>query len=305
MTKQTFNPDKVMLSDSLGTDISNEKFTAEFVKDLVAVSKTIQLGERIEMGNQLIKRVAHVDGELTDAYFVGEGQKIGVAKVGKKDYTLETKKIAVILPVTDEFLTYTWTQYFEQVKPLIVDKFNKMIDGAVFLGLHGNPFGANVQAAATAASNDVEGKLTFDKLLEVEALTDKDPNAVVGHRSVNRILRGAFDENTKTYLYDRDANTLDGIPYHELKLADGQTYPDNKILVGDFKGIKYGVPRGTSLRFRISGDATLSKVQNSGTDTGDVHLFEQDMHALRAVFEIAVAIPNNESFATLTVTPSV
>ena len=45
--------------------------------------------------------------------------------------------------------------------------------------------------------------------------------------------------------------------------------------------------------------ATLSKVQNTAPDTGDVHLFEQDMQACRFVFEIAVAIPNNEAFAVL------
>lgn len=296
---QKFNPDKVMLSESLGKDIIIPEFTNDFVADLVQTSKLIQLGERVDMGNQKIKKVRAVDGELSDAYFVGEGEKIGVANIKSKDYTLETKKVAVILPVTEEFLTYTWSEYFTKVKPLIVDKFNKLIDGAVFLGLHGNPFGANVLNSATTAKNTVTKALDLNTLMELEALPSQDPTAFVGHRSLNRSLRTVFDENTKAYAFDRMTNSLDGIPYHELKLADGETYPANNLLVGNFKGLKYGLPTTASLRLKVSADATLSKVQNAGPDSGDVHLFEQDMQALRAIFEIAVAIPNDKAFAVL------
>ena len=76
------------------------------------------------------------------------------------------------------------------------------------------------------------------------------------------------------------------------------------MLTGNFNGLVYGIPNGTTLRLKIADQATLSKVQNSGTDTGDVHLFEQDMQALRAIFEIAVAIPNNEAFAAIQPTGS-
>lgn len=297
---QTFDPAKVMLSETIGRDVSNELMTAEFVRSLASVSKTIQLGELIPMGNQQIKKVKAIDGELSDAYVVGEGEKIGVANVQTKDYTLETKKIAVILPVTNEFLNYTWEQFYEQVEPLIVDKFNKVLDGNVFLGLHGNVFGNNVLAAATSAGNTVADPLSLSSLIEAESLSNTEPTAFVGHRSVSKNLRGLYDKNTLSYLYERNSNTLDGLPYHELKLADGQTYPADNLLVGNFKGIKYGLPNGTGLRFMVSDQATLSKVQNAGPDSGDVHLFEQDMKALRAIFEIAVAIPNNESFAVLT-----
>ncbi len=296
---QKFNPEKVMLSDSLGTVVSSADFTRQFVDELVQTSKLVQLGERVEMGNQKIVRKKAIDGELSDAYFVGEGEKIGVANVETKDYVLESKKIAVILPVTEEFLTYTWSDYFNAVRPLIVDKFNKLIDGAVFLGLSGNPFGANVLEAATTAGNVIEDPLNLGTLLAAEATPKNDPTAFVGHRSLNVGLRTIYDENTKAYAYDRATNLLDGIPYHELKLANGEEYPKNNLFVGDFKGIKYGLPNTASLRLKVSGDATLSKAQNAGPDSGDVHLFEQDMQALRAVFEIAVAIPTNESFAVV------
>lgn len=303
MAIQKFNPDNVMVSTTLGKEISYEPFTREFLDRLVETSAVVRLGEQVDMGNQKMVRKSAGVGELTNAYFVGEGQKIGTAKVEARDYVLEARKIAVILPVTEEFLQYTWAQYFDEVVPLIADKFNKMIDGAVFLGLHNDPFGSNVVGAATNAKNVVTGPLSADTVYDLESTTVNDPNAFVGHRTLNRALRTVRDNDE--YIFERPtsptgAGTLDGLPYLQLQLADGETYPENTLITGYFNDLKFGIPNGTALRLKIDDSATLSTIQNDGTvDTGDVHMFEQDMRALRAIFEIAVAIPNEESFAVL------
>ncbi|NYS32820.1 phage major capsid protein [Streptococcus danieliae] len=302
---QAFNPDTVLLSDSLGKEITSEHITELFTDSLVQTSKVVQLGQKVEMDGKMVRKGVEV-GQLTDAYFVGEGQKIGTAKVQTKSYVLESRKLAVILPVTEEVLNYTWTDYFESIKDKIVDLFNKKIDGAAFLGLHGNPFGANVLASAKKAGNVVSGDITLDSIYDVEDKSDKDPNAFVGHRTVNRTLRSIVDKvNGGQHIFEKPANPnatgeLDGLPYAQLQLQDGQTYPAGTLITGNFNGLVYGIPNGTNLRLKIADQATLSKVQNDGTlDSGDVHLFEQDMQALRAIFEIAVAIPNDEAFAAI------
>ncbi|MBF0699432.1 phage major capsid protein [Streptococcus danieliae] len=302
---QAFNPDTVLLSDSLGKEITSEYITELFTDSLVQTSKVVQLGQKVEMDGKMVRKGVEV-GQLTDAYFVGEGQKIGTAKVQTKSYVLESRKLAVILPVTEEVLNYTWTDYFESIKDKIVDLFNKKIDGAAFLGLHGNPFGANVLASAKKAGNVVSGDITLDSIYDVEDKSDKDPNAFVGHRTVNRTLRSIVDKvNGGQHIFEKPANPnangeLDGLPYAQLQLQDGQTYPAGTLITGNFNGLVYGIPNGTNLRLKIADQATLSKVQNDGTlDSGDVHLFEQDMQALRAIFEIAVAIPNDEAFAAI------
>lgn len=301
---QTFNPDTVLLSETLGKEITSEQITDLFTDELIKTSKLIQLGQKVEMEGKMVRKGVEL-GELTDAYFVGEGEKIGTAKVQTKSYVLEARKLAVILPVTEEVLNYTWTDYFESIKDKVVDLFNKKIDGAAFLGLHGNPFGANVLAAAKAASNVVSGGITLDNIYAVEDASEKEPNAFVGHRTINRTLRGIRDDvNGGQHVFTKPANPnetgeLDGLPYAQLQLQSGQTYPAGTLLTGNFNGLVYGIPNGTNLRLKIADQATLSKVQNTGTTTGDVHLFEQDMQALRAIFEIAVAIPNNEAFAAI------
>lgn len=302
---QKFNPDTVLLSDTLGKEITSEYITDLFTDSLVQTSKVVQLGQKVEMDGKMVRKGVEI-GQLTDAYFVGEGQKIGTAKVQSKSYVLESRKLAVILPVTEEVLNYTWTDYFESIKDKIVDLFNKKIDGAAFLGLHGNPFGANVLASAKKAGNVVSGDITLENIYDVEDKSDKDPNAFVGHRTINRTLRSIRDDvNGGQHVFEKPANPnatgeLDGLPYAQLQLQDGQTYPAGTLITGNFNGLVYGIPNGTNLRLKIADQATLSKVQNDGTlDSGDVHLFEQDMQALRAIFEIAVAIPNDEAFAAI------
>ena len=304
LTAQTFNPANVLLSETLGEEITSEQITNLFTDELIKTSKLIQLGQKVEMDGKMVRKGAEL-GQLTDAYFVGEGEKIGTAKVQAKSYVLEARKIAVILPVTEEVLNYTWTDYFESIKDKIVDLFNKKIDGAAFLGLHENPFGNNVLAAAKAASNVVKGDISLENIYAVEDTPEKEPNAFVGHRTINRTLRGIRDNvNGGQHVFTKPANPnatgeLDGLPYAQLQLQSGQTYPAGTLLTGNFNGLVYGIPNGTNLRLKIADQATLSKVQNTGTTTGDVHLFEQDMQALRAIFEIAVAIPNNEAFAAI------
>ena len=306
---QTFSPDNVLLSETLGKEITSEQITDLFTDALVQSSKVIQLGQKVEMDGKMVRKGVEL-GELTDAYFVGEGQKIGTAKVQTKSYVLEARKIAVILPVTEEALNYTWTDYFDSIKDKIVDLFNKKIDGAAFLGLYSNPFGNNVLAAAKAANNVVKGSISLDNIYAVEDASEKEPNAFVGHRTINRTLRGIRDDvNGGQHVFTKPANPnatgeLDGLPYAQLQLQSGQTYPAGTLLTGNFNGLVYGIPNGTNLRLKIADQATLSKVQNSTPDSGDVHLFEQDMQALRAIFEIAVAIPNNEAFAAIQPTGS-
>lgn len=322
---QKFNPDKVMLSETLNKTVADAGFTSMFQERLVSQSLLSKLGKRVDMDGR-IKKMSLGVSELSDAYFVGEGEKIGVANLKGDEFYFEARKIAVILPVTEEFLTYTWSDYFHTVVPAITDKFNKKIDGAAFLGLHGDPFKTiskdgktvqgNVLAAAKEAGNVLTGDLTSELIYDLEALTAKEPNAFVGHRSIERKLRAIKDGQVKlsdgltvggTSIFERPTDQigrLDGLTYGQLNLgedAKGKAieFPEGTLLTGNFDHLIYGIPRGTSLRLSISDQASLSKVQNAGPDSGDVHLWEQDMVALRAIFEIGVAVPKTANFAVL------
>ncbi len=313
---QTFNPAKVMLADSLGKEIINAEFTQEFLRSFISTSRLVQLGDKVDIGNSRMKRFSDGAGSISDAYFVGEGEKIGTANLEGSDYVIETKKIAVILPVTGEYLKYTWRRYFDNVVPAIVDKFNRKIDGASFLGLHNNPFGANVMAAAIASGNVVEGDLTASNIIDLRTSTKRRANAFVGHEDIERELlrlNGAIAPQVgqlETISFEEPetetgTGRLDRLPYAPLNLADldadESLYPAGTLFAGNFNSLKYAIPGDANLRLKVADQATLSTIQNAGPDSGDVHMFEQDMQALRAIFEIGVAIPanRNNNFAVL------
>ncbi|MDK6688321.1 phage major capsid protein [Aerococcus urinae] len=322
---QKFNPDKVMVSDTLNKEVADAGFTSAFQEKLVTTSLLSKLGKRVDVDGRVTKMSRGLD-ELSDAYFVGEGEKIGVAKLEGDDFYFETKKIGVIIPVTEEFLAYTWSNFFAEVVASITDKFNKKVDGAAFLGLHGDPFKTidkegrtvqgNVLSAAEEAGKVLTGDLTTENIYDLEALLDAEPNAFVGHRTLHRKLRALRDGQIKLdngmtiggeTIFTRPTDQigrLDDLAYGEIKLGKDNKrqpipYPDGTLLTGNFDNLFYGIPRGANLRLSVSDQATISGVQNAGPDSGDVHLFEQDMKALRAIFEIGVAVPKNEEFAVL------
>ena len=57
------------------------------------------------------------------AYWVSEGEKIQTSKAEWLTATMEAKKLGVILPVSKEFLTYTVSDFFAQMREAIAEAF--------------------------------------------------------------------------------------------------------------------------------------------------------------------------------------
>lgn len=305
LTPQTFNPDNVMLRDSLGARVNSQMLTDQFMDLLLPQSALMRLGTPIEMAGEYYRSTHGIDSELSDAYFVGEGQKIQTAKITTAEWSMSTVKIGVILPVTDEFLAYTWSDYFSAIVPMVADKFYKRIDGAAFLGLNGNPFGSNILSAATNAGNVIEGDITVENLYALQDAIPYEGTAYVSNKNSERSLHGLVDPVAETRIFQRPdrlsrVGSLDSYPYVRLDMGnDNPEFTDGTILYGDFSKIYYGLPRGNQLRMKLDDSATLSTITN--TDGSDVNLFEQEMHAMRFTFDIAVAVPpiHEEHFAVL------
>lgn len=305
LSPQTFNPDNVMLRESLGQNVNSAMLTEQFMELLLPQSALMRLGQPVDMTGQYYNSAHGINSELSDAYFVGEGHKIQTAKITTTEWSMSTVKIGVILPVTDEFLAYTWSDYFSAIVPMVADKFYKRIDGAAFLGLSNNPFGTNVLAAATAAGNVLNGDITVENLYELQDALPYDGTAYVSNRNSERSLRGLVDPISQVPIFERPdratrLGTLDSFPYVRLDIGnDNGEFTDGTVLFGDFSKIRYGLPRGSQLRMKLDDSATLSTITNA--DGSDVNLFEQEMHAMRFTFDIAVAIPemHQDHFAVL------
>src|SRR5690606_25651725 len=122
------------------------------VKEVMNNSVMMQLAQYEEMTKQ--KKTFQYLAEGVGAYWVGEGEVIQTSKPQWLTATMEAKKLGVIIPVSREFLQYTVTNFFNEVRPLIAEAFYKKFDEATILGVD-NPFTQSIQGSIETAEHVV------------------------------------------------------------------------------------------------------------------------------------------------------
>ncbi|WP_146763942.1 phage major capsid protein, partial [Staphylococcus aureus] len=136
---------------------------------------------------------------------------------------------------------------------------------------------------------------TQDNIIDLEALLEDDEleaNAFISKTQNRSLLRKIVDPETKERIYDRNSDTLDGLPVVNLKSSNLKR---GELITGDFDKLIYGIPQ--LIEYKIDETAQLSTVKNE--DGTPVNLFEQDMVALRATMHVALHIADDKAFAKL------
>ena len=294
MTVQTFNPDKVLVSEKKDGTFT-KKMTDIIMKDVAENSVVMQLGQYHEMDG-LQEKTVYVQTDGVSAYWVNETEKIKTDKPEVIPVTLKAHKLGIILVASREALNYTWEKFFEDMKPQIVEAFHTKIDEAGLLG-HETPFANSVAKSAKDSSQVVVGPINYENLLKLEDKlyeADINPNAFVSKIQNRSALREARDGDKKT-IYDKANNTIDGITTVDLK---SKQFKKGDLLAGDFNSLIYGVPY--NINFKISEEGQISTMKNQ--DGTPINLFEQEMVAVRVTMDIAVMVTKANAFAKLTAT---
>ena len=292
MTVQTFNPDKVLVSEKKDGTFT-KKMTDIIMKDVAENSVVMQLGQYHEMDG-LQEKTVYVQTDGVSAYWVNETEKIKTDKPEVVPVTLKAHKLGIILVASREALNYTWEKFFEDMKPQIVEAFYTKIDEAGLLG-HETPFANSVAKSAKDSSQVVVGPINYENLLKLEDKlyeADINPNAFVSKIQNRSALRESRDGDKKT-IYDKATNTIDGITTVDLK---SKQFKKGTLLAGDFNSLIYGVPY--NINFKISEEGQISTMKNS--DGTPINLFEQEMVAVRVTMDIAVMVTKANAFAKLT-----
>lgn len=295
MKPQTFNPDHVMMHEVKEGELLND-FNQPILLNVLENSKIMQLGKFQDMAGKSEKEFTYW-ADKPGAYWVGEGQKIRTTKPSLVSAKMRSHKLGVIVVASREFLNYTYAQFFEAMKPQIAEQFYKKFDEAGLLNID-NPFTQSVAQSVTSSGNLITGPINEDNVLKLEDVLlehDVEANAIVSKRQNRTALRQIRNEITQENIYDRSANTLDGLPVVDLKsdeLKKGELY------AGDFDKMFYGIPYNMS--YKISEDGQLSTVQNQ--DGSPVNLFEQELIALRVTMDVAFHIADDKAFAKLDAT---
>lgn len=294
MTVQTFNPDKVLVSEKKDGTFTKQ-MTDIIMKDVAENSLVMQLGQYHEMDG-LQEKTVYVQTDGVSAYWVNETEKIKTDKPEVVPVSLKAHKLGIILVASREALNYTWQKFFEDMKPQIVEAFHTKIDEAGLLG-HETPFANSVAKSAKDSSQVVVGPINYQNILELEDKlyeADINPNAFVSKVQNRSALRESRDGDKKT-IYDKATNTIDGITTVDLK---SKQFKKGDLLAGDFNSLIYGVPY--NINFKISEEGQISTMKNS--DGTPINLFEQEMVAVRVTMDIAVMVTKANAFAKLTAT---
>ena len=292
MTVQTFNPEKVLVSEKKDGSFT-KKMTDIIMKDVAENSVVMQLGQYHEMDG-LQEKTVYVQTDGVSAYWVNETEKIKTDKPEIVPVSLKAHKLGIILVASREALNYTWEKFFEDMKPQIVEAFYTKIDEAGLLG-HETPFANSVAKSAKDSSQVVVGPINYENLLKLEDKlyeADINPNAFVSKIQNRSALREARDGDKKT-IYDKANNTIDGITTVDLK---SKQFKKGDLLAGDFNSLIYGVPY--NINFKISEEGQISTMKNQ--DGTPINLFEQEMVAVRVTMDIAVMVTKANAFAKLT-----
>ncbi|EEE48432.1 phage major capsid protein [Staphylococcus capitis] len=290
---QTFNPDNVMMHEMKDGTLLND-FNEPILLDVLQNSKVMRLGKYQDMGGKSEKEFTYW-ADKPGAYWVGEGRKIQTTKPSVVSATMRSHKLGVIVLASREYLNYTYSKFFEKMKPQIAEQFYKKFDEAVLLNVD-NPFTQSVEQSVATSGNTVNGEINLDNVLKLEDKLlehDVEANAFVSKTQNRTALRGIRDENTNESYYDRSSNTLDGIPVVDLKSDE---IKKGDLYAGDFNKMFYGVPY--NMNYEISTQAQLSTIQNE--DGSPVNLYEQELIALRVTMDVAFHIADDKAFAKLT-----
>lgn len=234
---------------------------------------------------------------------MSEGEKIQTSKAKWLSVEMEAHKLGVIIPVSNEFLKFTVTDFFNQMKPKIAEAFQAKFDKSVLFGGEDSPFpkGLSVLERATTEGNIItQSASPYNDINDMMALiedADLEAQAIATTRSYNKDLRGALDER-KLPIFNgpRDGVTAEvlGLPivYGNKKAWDKEKAV---AITGDFDNLFYGIPQG--IEYKILEEATLSTIV--GEDGAPINLAERDLVALRATMYVAFLTVKPDAFAVL------
>lgn len=242
------------------------------------------------------KNAMRIPVSATDisVFWTGEGAKKTSTQPSFSEATLSLQKIAAIVPMTDEFIEDVEFDIFGYIAEVAAEKVAEKEDLAFFTGdgtsafgsftglLESGNVGEVVMAGTTFASMDADDLLDMVDATPQGGLVN---GKFYGHRTIRSIVR-KLKATDGTYIYQAPSAsapaTVWGYPWVEVEAfpAASDTAVDTSfVLFGNLRKAAWMGVKASGLSMAVSNEATIRNV----ADDADLHLFEQDMSALRIV----------------------
>lgn len=267
------------------TQVSNEIFA-----DVEKESKLLSLGRRLPNMTSDKTKLRVSDG-LPMAYFVDESKNNGRKNITKsmwKNVFITAEELAVIVPIKENLLNDADVDLWAEIKPQLVTAMAQKIDAAAFNGVDAPAsWGEGIIPTIIEKSKSIQetGKLYSD-INDTMILVEEsgfNVNALLGGVG----LKGKFRMMTDTTGQPLAATEIGSLRREYL---DNGAWDKEKatLIAGDFSNLVYSIRQ--DITYKVLDQAVI---QDPSTGEIIYNLAQEDMVALRIVFRLGYAVPNN------------
>lgn len=286
-----------IISPAFGSDLLPREISELIFEDAREASVVQQAARRIPLTGAG-KAIPYISG-TPQASWVGEGGRKPVSDATVGTLTMDPKKLAVIVPFSEEYLSTDNVDLFDELRPAIAESFGQAFDAAA---LHGTstPFSAylaettNLQVLGAGASTYVDlvnamgtvvgdgyrvNGWAYSDLAEIRLLGDVDGDG-------RPILTTVGDASFANRLVGRPAFRGESVDH-----LNTTPTPDDRTLIfgGDWTKAAWGAVG--EIEYDISNQATLTL-----TDSSTLNLWQDNLVALRAEAHYGFSVRDVEAF---------
>jgi HK97 family phage major capsid protein len=261
------------------------ELSQEVIQGVVKGSTVMSLS-RIEEMTTSEKKINVLEG--VQAFYVDENEKISNSDATFRPVTLRTKKLAVIVPVSNELLNESIVDVFGEIQTQAVEQFYRKFDSVAVSQLLAK-INASGQKVAEGA---VAGQEAFQDVSDVMALVEAhgyDVNGFLTHFGMKNKIRKMKDNNGNSlYVPSLQAGTPDQFYSQPIGYSFGVDKANTELIAGDFRYSVVGLQG--QLKYKLLTEATVN----------GVNLAENDLSAIRLILPVAYEIVKDDAFAALT-----
>ncbi len=284
-----------------GRNLVPEEFTAEVLRIIPEYGVARRDCRIIPMASKT-KKIPRLIAGVT-AYWVGEAVKKTTSKPNIGVVTLTAKKLAAIIPATDELLEDASVDTFMLIAQLTGEAFAYAEDAALFQGTESikgllTADGVNEVVTTGATFSTMTPDDLYDMITSIPSAARKGAKFYLNSTVLGYLAKKKDKQDNYVWMRPADGKpgTIWGYPYEEVDHALPGIDTENQA---DTPFVVFG-----NLQRAIIGDRkvlTIDKAdQATLIDGGDtVSLWQQDMQAMRGVERIDIAVALPEAFARL------
>ena len=264
----------------------------EIIAKAVEQSAVMQLAERVSLPGSGLS-IPVITGEPV-ADFVAETAEKPVSNATFSTKTMTPYKVAVIEMFSMEFRRDFRRLYDELIRRLPAALATKF-DATVFFG---TAPGTGFDVLTSAATEDIETDPSVGLVAAYGDIATNNyrPTGFALSPAAEVMLYGAADKNGRPLflpsIADGSVGSILGAPVIKTSHVYKAGTPDVIGFVGDWSQAKYGIVDGINVA--ITDQATI----NDGTN--QINLWQRNMFAVRAEFEVGFICANTNAFVQLT-----